>query len=101
MNRIGLALAMTWCAQAAAQKSGAAFDIKGNYYGACACKVSCPCASAMKPSEPHCDAFMAFHIDKGKVGKTKLDGINMVGVMRSPKDAVVKEAFAKKEVDLL
>jgi hypothetical protein len=100
MNRIGLVLAMTWCAQAAAQK-GTAWDIKGSYYETCACKVSCPCAAMMKPTEPHCDAFMVFHIEKGKVGKTKLDGINMVGVLRSPKDAVVFEAFKKHEVDLL
>jgi hypothetical protein len=97
-------MALAFCTPALAAEGGggtAQWDVKGSYYETCACNVSCPCAASMKPTEAHCDAFMTFHIDKGKVGTTKLDGLNFVGVLRSPKDQVVKEAFAKHEVDLL
>jgi hypothetical protein len=92
-------------AKAAAPKEGAKeaklnYDIKGQYYETCSCAVSCPCAAMMKPTEPHCDAVMTFHIEKGHVGKTKLDGLTFIGLMRTPKGAVAFEAFGKHEMDL-
>ena len=83
------------------QAAGARYDVKGQYYETCACAVSCPCASKLKPTGPHCDAVMVFHIERGKVAATSLDGLNIVGVLRSPKDAVVAEAMEKGELDLL
>jgi len=77
------------------------YSVKGRYYETCACAVSCPCASNLKPTEPHCDAAMLFHITKGSVGATALDGLNIVGVIRSPEGAVVNEAMAKGEMDLM
>jgi hypothetical protein len=97
----GVLVASASAAQAAAPK-GAPYSVKGAYYETCACSVSCPCATGkFKPTEPHCDAAMVFHFDKGNVGKVKLDGLNMVGVLRSPKDKIVKQAFADGAVDLL
>jgi hypothetical protein len=87
-------------ALAAEAKGGMAYDVKGGYYETCSCAVSCPCAARMKPTEPHCDAVMLFHIDKGKVGKTSLDGINFAVLLRTPKDQVAFDAVEKGEVDL-
>src|SRR5260221_169929 len=54
------------------------YDIQGKYYETCACSVSCPCASnATLPTEGHCDAISLVHIDKGTIGDTKLDGLNV------------------------
>jgi hypothetical protein len=82
-------------------KGGMPYAVKGQYYETCACHVSCPCADKLKPSEMQCDAIMVFHIDKGSVGKVALDSLNLAGVIRAPKNAVVAEAFEKGEMDLI
>jgi hypothetical protein len=106
MRRIGMtemlsvALLGALCARAEAAPKGTPYQVEGKYYETCGCVVSCPCATnKFLPSEGHCDAVMSFHIDKGTVGKTKLDGINFAGVIRSPKNQIVGEAFAKGEMD--
>jgi hypothetical protein len=83
-----------------AAAGGTKVDVKGHYYETCGCKVSCPCATGMfKPSETHCDAVSFLHIDKGMVGKTKMDGLNVAVVFRSPADTIVLDAFNKHESD--
>lgn len=86
---------------AARKATGTGYSIKGRYYETCACAVSCPCASNLKPTEAHCDAAMLFHVTQGSVGTTALSGINIVGVIRSPQGAVVNEAMGKGEMDLM
>ncbi len=89
--------------KAAAAKGGAgtSYDITGKYYETCACSVSCPCASnATLPTEGHCDGVSLVHIDKGMVGKTKMDGLNLAIVLRSPKGQKVLDSFEKGEMDL-
>lgn len=81
--------------------SAPAYSLQGSYYESCACKVSCPCASNMTlPTEGHCDAVSLFHVAKGKVGTTSLDGLNMAVVMRSPEGQKVQDAMARGEMDL-
>jgi hypothetical protein len=88
-------------AETKAPATANAYAVRGHYYETCACAVSCPCASNLKPTEPHCDAAMLFHFDQGNVGATALDGLNIVGVIRSPEGAVVNEAMEKGEMDLM
>jgi hypothetical protein len=77
-----------------------AWSAQGKYYETCGCKVSCPCGTGeFLPTEPHCDAIMIFHFDKAAYGKTKLDGLNVAAVLRSPKSQKVLEAFMKGEMD--
>jgi hypothetical protein len=100
---VAMWLMASWSASALAAEGkagGMAYDVKGSYYETCSCAVSCPCAAMMKPTEPHCDAVMTFHIDSGKVGKVKLDGLTFITLLRSPKGAVVFESFGKGEMDL-
>jgi hypothetical protein len=85
---------------AAAGGAGTTVDVKGHYYETCGCNVTCPCAT-MKylPSEGHCDAVMMFNFDKASVGKTKLDGLKLAIVIKSPKNQKVFEAFSKGDMD--
>ena len=94
-------LATVVAAQQKVPAPTAAYSVSGHYYETCACAVSCPCASNLKPTEPHCDAAMLFHLDRGHVGTTALDGLNIVGVIRSPEGAVVNEAMEKGDMDLM
>jgi len=105
-----LAVALPLAAWASAEEKAApapqkgadnAYSIRGRYYETCACAVSCPCASNLKPTEAHCDAVMVFNIAQGNVGATTLNGLKLVGVIRSPEGAVVNEAMAKGELDLM
>lgn len=96
-----VSLAAAVAAEPKAATTGTAYAVKGRYYETCACMVSCPCASNLKPTEAHCDAAMVFHVERGSVGATALDGLNIVGVIRSPEGAVVNEAMKKGEMDLM
>jgi hypothetical protein len=99
MKRI-LSAALLLSGAVAYAKGGTAVDVKGKYYETCDCAVSCPCATTkFKPTEGHCDAVSFFHFDKASVGKVKLDGLNVAIVLKSPKDKIVLDAFAKGELD--
>lgn len=103
MRRAQVVVAATLLALAGwvyAKGAGTAVDFKGHYYETCGCNVSCPCATnEFLPTEGHCDAVMLFHLDKSSVGKTKMDGLNMAVVLRSPKNQKILEAFSKGEMD--
>jgi hypothetical protein len=95
-----MALLLATPGLALAKGEGTRVDVKGHYYETCGCNVSCPCATAeFNPSEGHCDAVMLFHLDKATVGKTKLDGLNLAVVIKSPQSRKVLEAFSKGEMD--
>jgi hypothetical protein len=80
--------------------AGTKVDVKGHYYETCGCKVSCPCATNMfLPTEGHCDGVFMFHFDKAMVGKTKMDGLNLAMVAKSPNNQIVMDAFKKGEMD--
>jgi hypothetical protein len=97
-NRIGMALMLS--STLALAKGGTVVDVKGHYYETCDCAVSCPCATAkFNPTDGHCDAVSFLHLDKAMVGKTKLDGLNLAVVIKSPKGQKVADAMSKGEMD--
>lgn len=100
MNRsriafLGLVLAATGCASDAAAPSPAskappapAFELAGWRVIGCCCAPPCPCRINKKPDFCHgCDHTDAVHIDRGHVGRTRMDGLTWV---------VVGRAFAEK-----
>ena len=99
MRTMGLVLLLSGSV-AYAKGAATAVDVKGHYYETCDCAVSCPCATTkFTPTEGHCDAVSFFHLDKATVGKTKLDGLNMAIVLKSPKGAKVMDAMQKGDMD--
>jgi hypothetical protein len=60
------------------------WKIEGTYFEACNCESACPCVFLSKPSEGHCNALVAWHIDRGEFEKVKLDGLNVVLAVHSP-----------------
>ena len=56
-----------------------AWNIRGNYYGPCSCKVSCPCAlGEMEADEGWCSGALAFDITSGKVNDVDVSGVTAV-----------------------
>jgi hypothetical protein len=79
------------------------YEMRGKYYDTCACAVSCSCgANVTLPTEGHCDGVVLIHIDQGRVGDVKLDGLNFAVVLKTPRGEKVGDAFdIKGETDLL
>ena len=79
------------------------FEMRGKYFDTCACAVSCSCgANVSVPTEGHCDGVVLIHIQEGRVGAVKLDGLNFAVVLKTPQGERVGESFIiKGETDLL
>ena len=63
------------------------WQISGEYFEACNCDYLCPCIvtnMASQPTNGYCDVTLIFHIDQGRYGSEKLDGLNFAVVLHSP-----------------
>lgn len=54
------------------------WHMKGDLFDSCSCEVTCPCNWSSPPTGNHCLGAVAVHINDGKYGDTKLDGLNLV-----------------------
>lgn len=61
------------------------FSIRGDYFEACTCAVSCPCIFLSPATGDTCDLLFAWHVDEGAMDDVSLDGLNVVMAVRSPK----------------
>ena len=53
------------------------WKLEGTIFDACVCTTLCPCVYLQTPTDPnHCVASLAAKINKGSMGKTKLDGLH-------------------------
>jgi hypothetical protein len=60
------------------------WKLKGTYFEACNCEAACPCNFGGPPTDGQCTVLVAWHIDQGAFGATKLDGLNVGFVAHSP-----------------
>jgi hypothetical protein len=64
------------------------WSLRGEYMESCNCDYLCPCIYT-NPQGPvtfdHCTAVLAFRIDEGRSGATRLDGLKFALVVRSGK----------------
>jgi hypothetical protein len=60
------------------------WETKGDYFEACNCEVTCQCIFLSPPTAGDCIVLLAWHVDKGKFGDTKLDGLNVAMAVYSP-----------------
>jgi hypothetical protein len=81
------------------------WELKGDYFEACNCEVTCPCIFLSPPTESDCTVFLAWHVNQGKFGDTKLDGLTVAMAAYSPghmqkvkwKAALYLDSAANKE----
>lgn len=64
------------------------WSLKGTYFESCNCDATCPCIFLSDPTEGNCTALVAWHIDQGSFGSTKLDGLNVVLAAMAPGNMV-------------
>jgi hypothetical protein len=66
------------------------WQIAGDYFENCNCKVVCPCLLSpnppltSSPTEGACEVAFAFHINSGSYGNVPLDGLNVAMIARTP-----------------
>jgi hypothetical protein len=60
------------------------WELKGDYFEACNCEVTCPCIFLSPPTGSDCTLLLAWHINKGSFGDTKVDGLNVALAAYSP-----------------
>ena len=60
------------------------WNIAGEYFESCNCDLICACLVQADTPRDRCDAALAFHIDNGTYGQTKLDGLSAVLVVSFP-----------------
>jgi hypothetical protein len=57
-----------------------AWRIRGDWFDVCKCTIPCPCTFGQAPSEGDCEGILAWHINEGNFGDTRLDDLNVVGL---------------------
>jgi hypothetical protein len=61
------------------------FSVKGDYFEACTCDVSCPCIWTKPATQDKCDLFLAWHVREGEKDGVDLSGLNAAMAVASPK----------------
>ncbi len=60
------------------------WSLKGDALGACSCDWGCPCNFDAPPSKGWCEGGYSFHINQGRHGDTKLDGLTIGFFIHAP-----------------
>ena len=60
------------------------WNLSGTYFEACNCEAVCPCIVTSPPTQGECKALVAWHIDHGLFGDTRLDGLNIALAVHAP-----------------
>jgi len=61
------------------------FSVKGDYFEACSCDVSCPCIWLGPATQEACDLLLAWHVSAGEMDGVDLAGLNAVMAVHTPK----------------
>jgi hypothetical protein len=62
----------------------AKWALNGDYFEACNCEATCPCIFLSPPTDDDCTVLLAWHVNQGEFGGTKLDGLNVALAAYSP-----------------
>jgi hypothetical protein len=65
-------------------RNGGGYDLEGSLLEACSCGVLCPCWIGEDPDEGDCEAFNAYHFDRGTIDGVDVGGLSFVRVVHIP-----------------
>jgi hypothetical protein len=68
----------------AAEQTQVRYDLEGTLLEACSCGILCPCWVGEDPDGGSCDAFNAYHFDRGTINGIDVSGLSYVRVVRIP-----------------
>jgi hypothetical protein len=75
------------------------WKVSGDLEEACSCRPACPCWFKSLPSKMTCDGAQIIFINKGKYGKTVLDGLAMAQFVQSPEHQTMFDSFGNWNFD--
>jgi hypothetical protein len=75
------------------------WKLSGELEEACSCRAACPCWFKSLPSRMTCDGTQIVFINKGRYGKTSLDGLSLGQFVQSPEHQSMFESFGKWNFD--
>lgn len=78
------AFSMLPIGEAQAAESKKPWKVSGSYLESCNCAAACPCVFGSAPTEGNCTVLIGWHIDEGRFGDVKLDGLNAALAVHSP-----------------
>ncbi len=61
-----------------------AYQVEGRLLEVCSCNTLCPCWVGENPDHGTCDAILAWHIDRGRVGGVDVSGRTLALLVRIP-----------------
>jgi len=75
------------------QAAGTVYSLQGTLLEACSCNVLCPCWIGEDPDKGTCDAFVAYHFDKGEINGIDVSGLSMVNVCKIPGNVLTPKSW--------
>jgi hypothetical protein len=75
------------------------WKVAGELEEACSCRAPCPCWFKSLPSRMTCDGVQVVFINKGRYGKTRLDGLAVAQFVQSPEGKSMFESFGNWNID--
>ncbi|HZQ36654.1 MAG TPA: DUF1326 domain-containing protein [Dehalococcoidia bacterium] len=78
-----------------------AWQLSGQYFETCSCDVLCPCITSQATAMPtlgHCDAVLAFHIERGASDGVDLAGLTAVIALQA--DGPMANGQGRREIYL-
>jgi hypothetical protein len=81
------------------QRNGGGYDLEGSLLEACSCGVLCPCWIGEDPDHGDCEAFNAYHFDRGTIDGVDVSGLSFVRVVHIPGNVLVPGSW--KTVDFV
>jgi len=63
---------------------GERWQLRVDYVETCNCDFGCPCNFSGYPTGGFCDALVAYHVREGRLGRTRLDGLDVVYAVAWP-----------------
>src|SRR5579864_9025557 len=81
--------------QAQPKATAKAYVLQGTLLEACSCKTLCRCWIGEDPDGGSCDAFNAYHIDKGEINGIDVSGLTYVQVVKIPGNVLVPKSWKR------
>jgi len=81
--------------QAQAKQQKRTYAITGTLLEACSCRTLCRCWIGEDPDGGACDAFNAYHIDKGEINGVDVSGLNYVQVVKIPGNVLTPKSWKR------
>jgi len=71
------------------------YVLEGTLLEACSCRTLCRCWIGEDPDGGACDAFNAYHIDKGEINGIDVSGLTYVQVVKIPGNVLVPKSWKR------